>query len=162
MAYGTAWAPFKAAFITLLAAEIDNVSYSSPVTPQDFDGIDGSKHIIFWDDDASATTTIEVFKGLPTWYDETIEGTLVVQAIGVTTDDTQQLLDERADATIYAIRKILQSDPTCGIASTESLELARAEMKGYIPKGGVITDTGIRGARYEITIQIEARLKVEN
>jgi hypothetical protein len=156
---GSSLPAVKAALATLLAAHTNNVAYQSPLNAVDVLGEDGSGLTVWWDDDTNAEITMPVMTGGPHWFDELVTATLVIQTIAISTDDTQTILDARATETLGAVITIMADDPTLGITDTPTLELRTVLPVGWrYPTGWLGPDK--RGARYELDIQIEARLKL--
>lgn len=159
---GTSLLRFKQEFIAKLQARTENVVYASPVDAQELIGEDGSGVSAFWSDDSSASIKPMVFTGGSAhYYDETAIVTLVCQAIGRTTDDTQEVVDERATNLLGQAIGVLAQSPTAGITDDTDIDFFAATPSGWSYSSGVPGDA-LRASRFELDIELTARLKLDS
>ena len=157
---GTSLLRFKKAYIALLQRRAPNVIYGSPLTPEEMVGTDGSGVAAWWDDLTNATEGVVVFAGAAnTWFDEIVVPKLCIQAIGLTTDDTQEVVDERATQLLGDAIGILAADPSVGLVDSGGIQLFTALPQGWACHTGVV-GTGQRAARYDLDIELKARLEL--
>lgn len=161
MSDGTCLTAFKAAYIEKLRQYIPGVLYGSPSSFKDLNSEDGSGVMVGWDDDMTGTLDIVVMAGGGSvLIDETWHGTLVVQATGKTTDDTQEVVDARAsEALRYAIG-ILAVDPSGGVTGTSEIQLFSAVPVGEIANPTGIVGSNARMSRFNVPIEITGRLNI--
>ena len=155
---GTTLGVLKAAVISELQSRLPNVAYDSPVDAQSIIGEDGSGDAIWWSDDAEANVEVKVITGSPAWFDETYNLTLIIQSLGRDTDADQSAVDSRAVDLLGEIIGILATDPTAGAVDTSKIQTFTALPIGWRYAAGVLGTTTKRGARFELDIQVMARL----
>ena len=154
---GTSLVRFKSAYIDKLTSRLPNVSYEPPLTDEDVNGIDGSRQVVWFDGAAQNTTEVLVFKGAPHWFDETYNVTLILQALGKDTDDTQAAMDQAAVDMLGEAIAILASDPTVGLVNDSNIQVFTALPAGWKLAAGTLPPN-LNGARFELDIQVKARL----
>lgn len=156
---GTAIFRFKQAFSAKLAGLIPNVVYASPTDAAELMGEDGSGVAVWWSDDASAQIEWGPFTSASEhWLDETANVTLVIQSIGNDTDDTQEVIDERLTNALGQAYGILATDPSCGIDDDTDIQFFAARPFALENPSGALGTR--RAGRFELTIEITARLKL--
>lgn len=159
MAHGTCLTRFKRAFIDLLDAQTsEKVAYQSPREAQDMLGPGGSGIAAWFADEATANHQINVFKGAPHWIDETSRPVLRIQAVGVSTDDDQEDVDGRASEILRLAIAVLLNDPSVGLAD-DTIQEFEALPASYTYAGGILSGDH-RAARFEVQIEVTARLKL--
>lgn len=157
---GTAMLRFRTAFIDKLQTRVSNVSYQSPMQESDVLGADGTGLACWWSDEANSTGGVNVIvSDDEVWYDETFTTTLNIQALGLTTDDTQELLDQRANEVLGEAIRLLSIQSSLDITDDE-IQTFTWLLQGWTYMGGVQQGTGQRVARFELAIEGEARLKL--
>lgn len=159
---GSSLPRFKAALIEALQARVPHVvAYESPTDAYEIMGEDGSGQSVFWLDGTDAEVDVNISVGAgTTWWDETVRPILVLQCIGVDTDDTQSVLDRRAFNLLGHAVAILASDPTVGLAADSDSRAIRAIPESWTNPTGVDSQNR-RGSRIELRITLEARVTVE-
>lgn len=160
---GTSLVRFKTALITKINTELTagtvtaQVAYDSPQTPEDILGVSGNGVACWFADEADITYEVSVMKGTPVWVDESVEAVFRIQSIGQNTDATQATVDARANTILGHVIAILEKDPTVGLTQ-DDIETFTALPRSARYFGGTLNDQ--RAARFELTIDIEARLKL--
>lgn len=158
---GSSLPRFKAALTAELQARVPLVvSYDSPTDASELLGEDGSGQGVWWLDNTEAELVVPAFKAGAQWYDEVCHPTLVIQCIGVTTDDTQSVLDSRATNLLGHALAIIASDPSVGLATDADSRLIVCTPESWTYSTGVDSQNQ-RGARYELRLMLEARVTVE-
>lgn len=159
MSDGTSLPRFKRAFIAKLEAlGVPNVSYQSPMQPEEMIGDDGSGLCCWFGDTATSTLDITVV-GVPVlWVDETWEIPFRIQALGSDTDDTQEVVDQRACERLGDVLSVF-ADPSFGIAD-DSIQTFAALPVGAAPWSGGVLPANFRAAAYELTIELRARIEI--
>lgn len=161
MAYGSALPEFKRALIDSLDGFVDDARYSSPMVPEDMIGTTGTRVVCWWDDDAQADLLEPVTIG-PTGriFDEEVRCALIIQALGVDTDDTQEICDQRISAVLGEVVALLSSEPDAGRADTTDVQTFDATPESWTYTGGVL-GTNLRAASYRVEILVHSRLTLE-
>jgi hypothetical protein len=157
---GTSLPRFKQALTDALQARVDVVSYQSPTQMSEVLGEDGSGSGVWWADDTTAEVAVNVMTGTDHWWDETVHPVLVIQCLGVDTDDTQAVLDARAANLLGHVLAVLASDPSVGVGVDADMRNVRAVPESWTYTTGVDAQNQ-RGARYELRLMLEARITVE-
>lgn len=159
MADGTALPRFKRAFIqTLNAAGVDNVSYQSPMQPDEMFGEDGSGVACWFADDATGSLEITVMGGAALWIDETWNIPFRIQALGTDTDADQEAVDQAACELLGDVMSAF-TDPSFGITD-DTIQTFAAVPVGANPWTGGVLPTNLRAGRFELTIELTARIKI--
>jgi hypothetical protein len=159
MADGTALPRFKRAFIAKLKANgVPNVSYQSPMQPDEIWGDDGSGLSGWFDDTATGALNITVMGAHSLWIDETWQIPFRVQALGVDTDTDQEAVDQAACGLLGDVMTAF-SDPSFGIVD-DAIQVFCAVPVGAEPWFGGTLPTNQRAARYELTIELTSRLQI--
>lgn len=156
---GTSLRVVKRALLDRLTT-VTTVSYQSPMQPEDMLGEDGSGVAAWWSDDSEASVKVVVATGGPHWFDETINATVIIQALGRDTDDTQEVCDTRATETLGEIIAVMAHDPSCGVADTEEMQLYTVTPAGWRNVTGIL-GPNLRAARYELDVTIHARIRLD-
>lgn len=157
MQAGTSLLRFKRAMVDALTTRVANVVYASPTDAEALVGEDGSGLAVWWGDDAEAAIDLTVLVGGDKWYDERVTCTLILQAIGNDTDDTQEVLDERLTNALGEAIGVIASDPTLGITDDEIDFFESMPVSWTNPTGALGTR---RAGRIELAIRLHARIKV--
>jgi hypothetical protein len=156
---GTALPRFKRAFIAKLASlGVPNVSYQSPMQPEEMWGDDGSGLCCWFGDEATATTTITVVGAGALWIDETWNIPFRIQALGGDTDSDQQTVDQAACERLGDVMGAF-SDPHFGITD-DTVQTFAAVPVGTSPWYGGVLPTNTRAAAYELSIELRARIEI--
>lgn len=161
---GTSLVRFKSALITKINTELSagtvtaQVAYDSPQTPEDILGASGNGVACWFADEADISYEVEVMKGSPVWLDETVEAKFRIQAIGQNTDDTQATVDARANTVLGHVIALLQKDSSVGLADDDIETFTALPGPSAQYFGGKLNDQ--RAARFELSIEIQARLKL--
>lgn len=159
MSDGTALPRFKRAFVqTLVAAGVPNVAYQSPMDPEEVFGADGSGASCWFGDGAQGNLDIKLLGGPDLWIDETWIIPFVVQVLGRDTDDDQEAVDQRACELLGAVMGSF-ADPSFGITD-DTIQTFAAVPVGAQPWAGGVTGQGLRAARFELSIELMARLQI--
>ncbi len=157
---GSSIVRFKRTLIDKLVEQGQHARYHSPAEAVDMLGEDGSGDAIWWaDDDNTASYEITVSKGLPCWIDETASVRLRIQALARDTDADQETCDTRASSMLAMVIALLLDDPTLGITDGD-IQTFHALPVSHDYFGGLHTPA-LRAARFELEIQINARLMLE-
>ena len=157
--HGTSLIRFKRAFIDLLDAQTtEKVSYQSPQQAKDVLGESGSGIAAWFSDEATANHSVMVFKGAPHWIDEVANPVLRIQAVGPNTDSDQEDVDASASALLYKAIAVLAADPSVGLVD-DTIQEFEALPAGLTYSGGLF-GADQRGARFELAIEVSARLKL--
>lgn len=161
MAYGSALPTFKRALIDSLVGYVDNTAYQSPMQPDDMNGADGSRVSCWWDDGATIEIDEAVAVGPGTrWFDEYLTLTLVIQALGKDTTDTQEVCDQRATEVLAEVMALLSSLPAAGAADTATVQIFDATPSTPEYTSGVL-GTNLRAASWRVPITVHSRIKLE-
>lgn len=155
---GTALVRFKVAFMALLDNYVSGAIYNSPQKPEDMLA-QGTGQAAWWADEVDAEIGVTVQKGAPHWFDEVSHPVLRIQAVGLNTGDTQAIVDARASQMLYYAVGILADNPTVGLTS-DDIDTFYALPETYKYSGGLLGESN-RAARFELTIRLEARLKLD-
>jgi hypothetical protein len=160
--HGTSLLRVKQAVISELQERLSNVSYQSPTNPEGLLGTDGTGKAIWWSDEPEdeATVDVRVITGGPHWFDETVNVTLILQALGRNTGDDQETVDERATDMLGEVIGILASDPSVGVSDDSQIQLRTVLPTSWRKRSGVLTPD-VRAAGYELTLTIDARVMLE-
>lgn len=159
MTDGTALPRFKRAFIdTLNAAGVSNVHYQSPMQPDDMLGADGSGVACWFADDATGTLAITVMGGAALWIDETWNIPFRIQALGQDTDADQEGVDQAACELLGDVLSTFD-DPSFGITD-DDIQTFAAVPVGANPWSGGVLPSNMRAGRFELTIELTARIKI--
>lgn len=162
---GTVLVRFKTAFVTKLNLELTSAAasgaaaYQSPQSEEDIVGASGSGVAAWFVDDAVAAHTVPVMKGSPIWVDETASPVLRIQAIARDTDSDQADADALANTVLGYALAVLFEDPTVGLTN-DTIQDFCALPASWSWQGGVQLPSNLRAARFDLTIDVEARLKL--
>lgn len=152
---------FKRALIDNLTGYVDNAYYQSPQQPEDMHGADGSRVVCWWDDQADAEIDEPVFIGpAQRWFDENATVTLVIQALGVDTGDTQETCDQRATEVLGQVVALLATEPTAGTTDNADMTVFDATPTSWSYQGGNL-GSNLRAASYRLTITVHNRVQLE-
>lgn len=155
MISGTSLFRFKDALVSDLDLRLGNVHYGSPADPMAVQNETG--YAVWFSDDTTCILEIPVFGGPDDrWYDEAIECTLILQAIGVDTDDTAATLDERLS---YALGQVIDAVSFVTITDDTHVEMLWTRPTGWDYPTGLLGT--LRAARFEVHIEVKARIKVD-
>lgn len=156
---GTSLPLFKVALFDRLRTQLPNSTrYEAPVDTEGLLGDDGSGLSIFFPDEPMEAELDVVVAPLQR-YDERVAVKLVIQALGVTTDDTQEVLDARANDALGVLLDILLTDPAVGITTTERCRNFRALITGWTYELGM-AGKNQRAAGFRVDIGIASTLHV--
>lgn len=158
--HGSVLVPFKVAYMALLDNYATGATYDSPQSPEDILGSAGAGVGSWFADEAEIRHSVEVFKGLPAWVDEHVEVPLRIQAIATSTDDTQAVVDARASQVLFYALAILLNDPSVGLVDDDIETFTAMPGSTGIRYDSGVLGTNARVARFEFTIEIDARLKL--
>jgi hypothetical protein len=157
---GTALTRFKRAYIAALARRDITALYGSPMQPDEILGPEGNGLACWFADQATAMLELKVLKGTPLWLDETWQVPFHVQALGRNTDDTQEVLDQRACELVGQCMYVLAVDPDLDMADDTNLQVFAAVPLGSSTWHGGTLQPNMNAAAFEFTIELTARLKL--
>jgi hypothetical protein len=159
MADGTCLPRFKRAFIAKLQTNgVANVSYQSPMQPDDLMGDDGSGRSCWFEDTATGQLSITVMGANSLWIDEIWQVPFRVQVLGSDTDADQETVDQAACALLGDVM-VSFSDPSFGIVD-DDIDFFNAVPVGAQPWYGGVLPSNLRAARFELTIEVKARIQI--
>ena len=163
MADGSALPRFKRALIDKVNARGGYAgTYESPTNRADVYGPDGAGVGIWFKDEATASLGVTVATGGPHWFDESLELTVIVQALGITTSDDQETVDQRATSALGDVIAILAGDPTAGLAVVNAdMQIYAATPTGWVYVGGDL-GASLRAASFELALELTSRIQLEN
>jgi hypothetical protein len=159
MADGTALFRFKQAYFTQLDLTTLNVMYDSPTNTAEFMGPDGLGQSCWFADNANGSNEARLLMSAPHWFEEQFTVTLVIQVLGSDTSYDQATVDQLAVEQLGKAIAILASDPGIGIADDSDIQTFTCLPAGWKYVSGTQT-TGARAARFELDIEVTARLKL--
>lgn len=158
---GTALLRVKQRIVELLAGQVANVAYQSPSDTQDVYGVDGSGVTIWWDDQATANVDVKVIAGADaTWFDETVDLTLNIQALGTTSDHDQANRDAQAVEVLGTLLALIATDPTLGLTTDSMIQTFHVLPRGWTCTTGMIGPS-TRGTVFSVMLETTARLTLE-
>lgn len=134
------------------------VSYQAPVQTQDVQA-DGGTFEAIWLDDGSGEHENRVICSLPLQIEEIYGITLVVQVLRPESLGDQRSADLRVDELLYEVMAEIATNPTFGLSNSGPfvyLHVTRATFQrvtGFLPSGAG------HGARAELLLQVESRLR---
>lgn len=150
---------FKTAYIALIDAQTtEKCAYQSPSQAKDVLGDSGTGVACWFTDESTASHSVMVSRGAPHWFDEVCRPVLRIQAIGNNTDDTQETVDQRASEILRIAIAVLANDPSVGLTD-DTIQEFQAFPEGWTYDGGIF-GSDQRGARFDLTIAVESRLKL--
>lgn len=156
---GTALNRFKDHMYTRLDLTILTVLRDSPDRWEEALGADGSGAACWFDDQADITYQVTVYTGGSKWIDETVTAKLIIQVLGMTSDDDQRTVDATASAMLNTAIAVCLDDPALGTVD-DQIEMYTALPSSCVYKAQHLA-SGARAARFELEIVIESRLKLE-
>src|SRR5689334_13492631 len=125
-------------------------------------GKNGSGLTCWFDDAATTALSVEILGSLPMWIDETWQIPFRIQALGTTTSDTQEVLDQRAVELLGEAIYVLVSDPDLDISVTDpAVQVFSAIPVGTSTWAGGILPPNMNAARFELNIELHARLHLQ-
>lgn len=157
---GTSLVRFKAAYLEALEQRLPHVNVAVPLTDEDVNAEDGSRQVAWFDGEAENVSDVKLMKAMPCWIEESYTVTLVLQALGSDTDDTQDLMEQAATGMLGEAIAVLADDPSLGIATDSDVQMFTALPTAWKFTSGVVPPN-LRGARYDLVIEVKARLTLE-
>jgi hypothetical protein len=161
VAVGTVVPLVKNALVELIADQYpSSVTYQSPTQMSELLGEDGSGLGIWWlDDGTDITWNLNVVQK-PLRFDETATIVLVIQSLGVDTDDTQLALDTQCAEVLATVIGFCASDPSLAIPWTADYSnIVVTPQTGRMPTG--VDSQNQRGSRIELTLNVTALLVLD-
>jgi hypothetical protein len=163
--YGTTMPVVKTAIYNLLAARVNapttafTLAYGSPTDATQLLAESGAGVAAWWSDDVDCEISVPVFVAGDKWFDETYTLTLVIQGLALNTDDTQDVIDQRASQVLGEAIGLLAHDPVAAITDTSTYQIHE-----ITPEGGWSYRSGVlnlqRAGHFEYRIAVAARLKL--
>ena len=160
MTDGTALPRFKRAFIDACqTAGVQNVSYQSPMQPEDMIGENGTGAACWFADEATGTLDIRVMGDSYLWIDETWQVPFIIQVLGLDTDADQEAVDQLACEVLGDVLTTF-ADPSFGITDDSVVQTFAAIPVGANPWKGGILPSNSRAAGFQLTIELSSRLRI--
>lgn len=157
---GSALPRFKRAFIAKLEANgVPNIFYQSPMQPEEMNGDDGSGLCGWFHDDATGDLSINIMGAHSLWIDERWQIPFRIQALGTDTDSTQEVVDQSACELLGDVMTAF-TDPSFGQLDDPVVQIFQAVPVGANPWTGGVLPTNLRAGRFELTIELSARLQI--
>jgi len=172
---GTTYALFKKALIETLQSDSNlvnvAVNYSAPVQAVDITGDTGLFEAIYFMDPDTNNMRLSAIEGdqsnviicsTPLQIDEVYEVPLAI-AVMMPEEETQDVVDIRADELLYRVMKAIASNPGMGVkdpANHPEVVHCYATQGEFAKQAGLISDDGAgRGSGWSLRIKVKARLQ---